>query len=100
MRVSFLVVYYQGNGRITLHDDDGQAWSKLVDFVDAAWLLHSPETDDPRPLSGEERVRIFFLRDPEASYLVGCADLSDADDQAASLIGSNAPGLHCLRKAK
>ena len=100
MRVSFLVVNYRGKARITLHDDDDQAWSGLVDFVDAAWVVRAPQTEGPPHFSDEERVRIFFLRDPDASYLVGSADLSDAEERAASLIDSEQPSLRCHRKAK
>jgi hypothetical protein len=88
MRVSVLVVRFQGNDRITLHDDDDQAWSSLVDFVHQNWDLTPESGGRIRPVSSEDRVATFFAR-ADASYILASADLSRIEAHVGDLIEGN-----------
>lgn len=85
MRVSVLVILYHGEDHITIHDDDDQAWAKLVEFVGIRWDSSPELATASRPVSDDERVKLFFAA-PDASYIVGNADVSELEAHVGALV--------------
>lgn len=85
MRVSVLVILYHGEDHITIHDDDDGAWTELVEFVGNRWDFSPERAATSEPVSDDERVRIFFAS-PDASYILGNADVSELEVHVGSLV--------------
>ena len=71
-----LMIVFQGEETITIHDDENSARATLIRFVDERW--EGACENFPNSLGGADRVRKFFVGEHD-SYLIAEADLSDLE---------------------
>lgn len=85
MRVSVLLIICRDEEHVTIHENDDLAWSELVRFVDTQWESSGETGIIVRSASEEDRVKRFFAA-PEASYIIGNADVSALEAHIGAIV--------------
>lgn len=76
MHATVLVILCEGRKSLAVYNDEAQAWSELVAFVDGQWDARFGPALPPHDEA--QRVRSFFRRDEH--YLLASTDLSKLAD--------------------
>ena len=84
MLATVLMIVFQGEETITIHDDESSARAALIRFVDERW--EGACEDFRNSLGGADRVRKFFVGEHD-SYLIAEADLSDLEQSLRGHLG-------------
>jgi len=88
MKATVLIINYGDHEEITIHENDGVAWTKLILFVNENWSASQGVVSPPADEA--ERARMFFARDRD-SYVIAEVDLSDVADALAVADGPSRP---------
>lgn len=85
MRVTVLIVIFNGEEFITVHDSPSAASDALKEFIEGRWSDRFGEDYSSVSLSDEERARRFFAADGNI-YILGEADLSEIADHIDTIL--------------
>ena len=79
MTVTVLMATFRGTQSITIHENQTEAETALMSFVDLHWAAQFEGESGEVSGSGDERLQRFFADDRNA-YVIAEADLSQLEE--------------------